>query len=111
MLDDTARTPASADNLAALTTLSACGQPQTQIMWVDRDEDHLVVTTEVGRQRFGNGQYDPRVAITIWDKSSPCHYAEVRRRVVDKISGPEARAHIDTLSEKYTQGPWEPDHN
>ncbi len=71
MLDDTARTLASADNLAALTTLSACGQPQTQIMWVDRDEDHVVVNTEVGRQRFRNVEHDPRVTITIWE--SPAH--------------------------------------
>lgn len=106
MLDDAVRSLAQADNFAALTTLSPSGHPQTQIMWVDCDDDHVLVNTEVGRQKFRNVEHDPRVTITIWDKANPYHYAEVRGRVVDKVIGPKARAHIDTLSEQYTKGPY-----
>ena len=54
-------------NFAALTTLMSDGQPQTQIMWVDADDDALVINTEVGRQKFRNVEADPRVTVTIFD--------------------------------------------
>ena len=92
---------ASADNFAALTTLMPDGHPQTQVMWVDADGDHLLINTEVHRQKFRNVERDPRVTLTIWDKEDPYSFVEVRGEVVEKAKGPEAREHIDELSQKY----------
>ena len=65
-------------NFAALTTLMSDGQPQTQIMWVDADDDALVINTEVGRQEYRNVEADPRVTVTIFDAENPYRYIEAR---------------------------------
>jgi PPOX class probable F420-dependent enzyme len=88
-------------NFAALTTLLPSGHPQTQVMWVDANEQHLLINTEVHRQKFRNVERDPRVTIMIWDKEDPYRFVEVRGEVVEKVKGPEAREHIDELSQKY----------
>jgi len=97
---------ASGANFAALTTLLPDGHPQTQLMWVDTDGDHLLVNTEVHRRKFKNVERDPRVTLTIWDKEDPYSFVEVRGEVVGKIKGPEAREHIDELSRKYHGRPY-----
>jgi len=50
---------ASGKNFAALTTLMPDGQPQTQLMWVHADDDHVLINTEVERQKFRNVERDP----------------------------------------------------
>jgi PPOX class probable F420-dependent enzyme len=97
---------ARGENFAALTTLLPGGHPQTQVMWVDADEDYLLINTEVHRQKFKNVERDPRVTLTIWDKEDPYRFVEVRGEVVDKTKGPEAREHIDELSYKYHGRPY-----
>jgi PPOX class probable F420-dependent enzyme len=97
---------ASGENFAALTTLMPDGHPQTQVMWVDADADHLLINTEVHRQKFRNVERDPRVTLTIWDKEDPYSFVEVRGEVVGKVKGLEARKHIDELSHKYHGRPY-----
>ncbi|MHB1597796.1 MAG: TIGR03618 family F420-dependent PPOX class oxidoreductase [Acidimicrobiales bacterium] len=106
MIDPTVKELAQGKNFAALTTLFADGQPQTQIMWVDADDEHVLINTEIHRQKFANVEQDPRVTVAIFDADNPYHYAEVRGRVVEVVRGDEARAHIDALSAKYTGGPY-----
>jgi PPOX class probable F420-dependent enzyme len=106
MLDPTAKALAQAKNFAAFTTLLPSGQPSTHVMWVDADDEYILVNTETGRQKYANVEHDPRVAITVIDAETPYRYAEVRGRVVGKVTGADARRHIDRLSEKYTGGPY-----
>jgi hypothetical protein len=70
-------------------------------MWVDADDDHVLINTELERQKTVNVMKDPRVAVMIWDAETPYKYVEVRGRVVDIVRGERARAHIDELSRKY----------
>jgi len=98
---------ARAQNFAALTTLLSSGHPQTQVMWVDANEQHLLINTEVHRQKFRNVERDPRVTVTIWDKEDPYRFVEVRGEVVEKVKGQEARKHIDELSQKYRGKPYQ----
>ena len=98
---------ARALNFAALTTLLPGGHPQTQVMWVDANEQHLLINTEVHRQKFRNVERDPRVTVTIWDKEDPYRFVEVRGEVVEKVKGQEARDHIDELSQKYRGKPYQ----
>ncbi|MCB0965072.1 MAG: PPOX class F420-dependent oxidoreductase, partial [Acidimicrobiales bacterium] len=89
-------------NFAALTTLMPDGQPQTQLMWVHADDDHLLLNTEVGRQKFRNVEGDPRVTVTVFDRENPYRYVEARGRVASTEQGDAARAQIDELAQKYT---------
>lgn len=108
MIDDTVKQLAQQPNFATLSTLMPDGQPQTQVMWVDADDDHVLINTEVGRQKWRNVERDPRVTVTVIDRENPYHYAEVRGRVVEVVRGDEARAHIDRLSNKYFGRDYDP---
>jgi PPOX class probable F420-dependent enzyme len=108
MLDNDVKALAQAKNFAALTTLLPDGQPMTHVMWVDADEEALLINTEVHRQKFKNVSRDPRVTVTVIDATNPYRYAEVRGRVVGTVGGKEARDHIDQLAGKYTGQPYDP---
>ena len=102
MLDETIRMlAATGQNFAAVTTLLPDGTPMTQPLWVDADDEHLLLNTEVHRQKFRNVSRDPRITIATWDPGQPYKYVEVRGEVIETITGPEARSHIDQLSQRY----------
>ena len=100
-LDARFRDLARGPNFAALTVLLRSGQPMTHLMWVDADDEYVLINTEVHRAKFKAVQRDPRVAVTVWPRDDPYTYSEVRGHVVEFVRGPEARAHIDFLSQKY----------
>jgi PPOX class probable F420-dependent enzyme len=100
-LDEDVRTLATGRNFAAMTTLFEDGTPQTQVMWVDADETHLLINTEVHRQKFRNVERDPRVTVVVIDHENPYRYTEVRGRVDEVVRGPQARDHIDACSQRY----------
>jgi PPOX class probable F420-dependent enzyme len=103
MLDDRIRTLATdGKNIAAVSTLMPDGTPQTTPLWIDSDGEHLLLNTEVHRQKYKNVSRDPRITVTIIDAANPYSYGEVRGEVVETVTGPEARAHIDALAQKYT---------
>ena len=88
-------------NFAAFTSLMPDGQPQTQMMWVGDDGEHLLINTEVHRQKFKNVERDPRVTVTVFNADNAYQYVEARGRVVETVGGDEARSHIDALAKKY----------
>lgn len=102
MLHDKTRTLCEGANFAALTTLFDDGRPQTQVMWVGCDDDHVLINTELHRAKFKNVEGDPRVSVMVWDAANPYSYVEVRGRVVDTVRGDAARSNIDELAHKYT---------
>jgi PPOX class probable F420-dependent enzyme len=99
---------ARAANFAALTVNLPSGRAMTHVMWVDSDDDHILINTEVHRAKFRAVERDPRVTVMVWVRDDPYSYAEVRGRVVETIRGPEARAHIDALSQKYRGRDYDP---
>jgi PPOX class probable F420-dependent enzyme len=101
MLDDATKTLAQGPTIAAVTTLLPDGTPMTHPLWVDADDEFLLLNTEVGRQKHRNVERDPRISVTMWDAANPYAYVEVRGEVAEEVRGPEARAHIDQLSHKY----------
>lgn len=101
MLDEKTRRLASGKNFAVLTTLMPDGTPQSHVMWVDHDGEHILINTEVHRKKFKNLSEDTRATVTIIDSENAYSYVEVRGRVVDQIGGQEARKHIDALSQRY----------
>jgi len=107
-VDPRVRELAREPNFAAFTVHLASGAAMTHVMWVDADDDHVLINTEVHRSKFKAVERDPRVTVMIWDRENPYSYAEVRGRVVETIRGPEARAHIDALAQKYFGRDYDP---
>ena len=60
----------------------------THVMWVDADDDHVLINTEVHRAKFKAVERDPRVTVTIWERADPYTYAEVRGRVGRSSAAP-----------------------
>ena len=107
-LDGEIRNLAQAANFAAFTVRLGSGDAMTHVIWVDADDDHVLINTEVHRAKFKAVERDPRVTVTIWAADDPYTYGEVRGRVVEMIRGPVARAHIDALSQKYRSRDFDP---
>lgn len=107
MISDELRDFIKAGNFATLTTLLPDGDPAAQVMWVDCDDEYVLINTEVHRQKFKNIERDPRVAVCVWDRENPYQYMEVRGMVVETIRGDVARAHIDELAQRYFGRPYD----
>jgi PPOX class probable F420-dependent enzyme len=107
MLEPAIKTLASTGrNFGSIAFHLPGGQIGSHVMWVDADDDHVLINTEVHRAKYKAIMANPSVTVMIWSSESPYKYAEVRGRVVDTVRGPEARAHIDALSERYRGGPY-----
>ena len=107
-VDSRVRELAQGHNFAALTVFLASGSAMTHVMWVDADDEHVLINTEVHRAKFKAVERDPRVTVMIWDRENPYSYVEVRGRVVSTTTGPEARDHIDALAQKYFGRDYDP---
>ncbi len=101
MLDDKTIELAEGKNYAVLSTVMPSGHPQTQMMWVDTDGEHIVMNTEVHRAKFKNLERAPFVTVLIMEAGNPWSYSEVRGHVAEIVRGQEARDHIDSLARKY----------
>lgn len=102
MLDPAIRELATAgQNFATIAVRLPNGQLLSQVMWVDANEDEVLINTEIHRAKYKAIQQEPEVTVTIWDAANPYRYAEVRGRVNGEVRGDEARTHIDTLSQRY----------
>ncbi len=106
MLDEGVKRLTKGPNFAALAFLQPNGFPASHLMWVGDDGEHILLNTETHRFKYGCIKEDQRVSVAIWNADDPYDYVEVRGVVADTITGEEARAHIDELSEKYTGGPY-----
>lgn len=100
---------ASKVNFGSMATVLPDGNLQNHLIWVGTDGERLVVNTETHRQKFKNVQQDQRVTLTIRAEDNPYRYAEVRGRVVETVTGQEARDHIDELAQKYIGQPYPPE--
>ena len=102
MLDPVIRDLARGKNFGSISFQLPSGAIATHVMWVDADDEHVLINTEVDRAKYRAIQANPNATVAIWSSESPYAYAEVRGKVTGEVRGPEARAHIDALSQKYT---------
>lgn len=100
-IDPDLSTLATGKNFAALSTIAPDGQPRTHMMWIDADDEHLLFNTEIHRAKFKDVERDPRVTVTVINVENPYQYVEARGRVVEMVTGPAARSHIDDLAQRY----------
>jgi PPOX class probable F420-dependent enzyme len=95
-------------NYAQLVTLNPDGTPQVTVLWVDADEDDVLVNTAEGRTKDRNLRRDPRTAVSVVQDGDWYRWISITGTVVDRVTGPEADSHIDRLSRRYDDEPWRP---
>ncbi len=99
-LTDEQRKLVQGKNLAHVATLMKDGSPQVTPVWVDCDDDYILINTAEGRQKPRNIERDPRIALSIHDQENMYRYMQVRGRVVE-VTREDAYDHINKLSHKY----------
>ncbi|MEM4332649.1 MAG: PPOX class F420-dependent oxidoreductase [Nitrososphaerota archaeon] len=87
-------------NFGFVATLMPDGSPQVSPVWIDIEDDYILVNTVKGRVKDRNTDRDPRVSIAIADSANPYKYCEIRGRVVEKTTI-GAVEHIDKMAKKY----------
>ncbi|MEN9504494.1 MAG: hypothetical protein RI958_420 [Actinomycetota bacterium] len=106
MLEPAIRDLARGKNFGTISFHMADGAIGTHVMWIDADDDHVLINTEVHRAKYRSMQANPNVTVAIWDADNAYRYAEVRGTVVGEVRGDEARDHIDACSLRYTGNPY-----
>ncbi|MFD6884871.1 PPOX class F420-dependent oxidoreductase [Streptomyces sp. NPDC059957] len=111
VLNDTVRKLLDAPHPAVLATLNPDGSPQSSVVWVTRDGDEILISTERGRRKERNIVGDPRIGLTVFDLANSSLYAEIRGtatvtedigrsvavRVAEEYEGPGAGAEYANL--------------
>jgi len=79
------------------------GTPQSSIIWIDYDNECLLVNTTLERQKGINMQACPKVTILVIDPGNSSRWMEVRGTVI-QITREGAEAHADKLTQRYCPG-------
>ena len=86
-----------------LSTMLPDGQPQSSVVWVDCDDQHVLINTTLERQKGQNMQRNPRVSLLVVDPQQSNRWIEIRGCVSD-ITSNGAEAHADALTQRYSGG-------
>jgi len=89
-----------------LSTVRADGAPQSRPVWTIVHEGHVVFFTQPGSPKARDLRRDPRVALSVADRSNSYRSAWLRGRVTRVIEGEEALAVIDLISDAYIGTPF-----
>ena len=90
--------------VAALSTISSTGYPQTSVVWCDFDGTYLRLNTMRGFAKERNMRRDPRVTLLCFDPRDDDRYLEIRGTVVEMTEEGAGR-HLDELTSKYAGRP------
>lgn len=90
--------------VAALTTITADGYPQTSVVWCDFNGECVRVNTMRGFAKERNMRRNPKVTLLCYDPYQPLRYLEVRGTVVE-MTEVGASEHLDRLASKYAGRP------
>jgi len=99
-LDDDARRLLDGANYGFLSTLMADGSPKVESVWVGREGDHVVITTDAKSIKAINAARDPRVALSVVAYENPYDQLLIRGKVVETRDDDDL-ATMDALSQKY----------
>jgi PPOX class probable F420-dependent enzyme len=87
-------------NFAFLSTLMSDGSPQVTPTWVDVEDNVILINTTEERLKRKNISRDPRVALSVTDRTNPYNMVTIRGKVIAQ-SNQGADEHIDKLAKKY----------
>ncbi|HEX2908144.1 MAG TPA: PPOX class F420-dependent oxidoreductase [Phototrophicaceae bacterium] len=85
---------------AVLTTMMSDGQPQSSIVWIDYNDEYLLINTTLERQKGQNMGANPRVNVLVIDPRNGSRWLQVRGLVVE-MTPVGAEAHADLLTHRY----------
>ena len=89
-------------NFGVVATLKSDGSPQTSVVWIDTDGEHVIFNTRNDRAKGRHLRRDPRVSVTIFDAERAYRYFEVEGVAELEVEG--VNEHIHELSRKYNDG-------
>ncbi|MEU7294821.1 PPOX class F420-dependent oxidoreductase [Streptomyces exfoliatus] len=98
-LTDSVRALLDDINPAVLATIQPDGSPQTSVVWVGRDGDDVLISSQEGRRKIKNIRADARVSLTVHDRDDPDVYAEIRGTAT--VTEDAGRALAVALAESY----------
>jgi PPOX class probable F420-dependent enzyme len=98
-LGEVARGLVDGVNTGVLATNNPDGSPQSSVVWVARDGDELLISTEAGRRKDSNLRKDPRASLLVIDKTSADRYVEIRG--IATVTEDIGRAVAQQLAEIY----------
>jgi PPOX class probable F420-dependent enzyme len=104
-LPDDVRSLLDAPNYVHLSTLRADGSPRNWVVWVDVEDDHVLVCTGTAALKAKDMMRDPRVSISVNDLANPYRMAALQGRVVEVRNDEDSR-YMDPISVKYTGAPF-----
>jgi PPOX class probable F420-dependent enzyme len=90
--------------VAALTTVTPDGYPQTTVVWCDFDGVCVRVNTMVGFAKERNMRANPQVTLLCYDPRHTLRYLEVRGTVIE-LTQAGAAEHLDALTSAYAGRP------
>ncbi|MGH2358275.1 MAG: pyridoxamine 5'-phosphate oxidase family protein [Candidatus Limnocylindria bacterium] len=91
--------------LAHVSALRRDGSMAQYLMWVDYDGQHVLTSSFVGSRKARNWSRDPRVTLSVVDKSDDWRFLIIRGRTIGTRPD-EGLAFIDKMSMRYTAGPY-----
>jgi len=99
-LDDDARRLLDSANYGHLATLMADGSPKVEPVWVGREGDLVLITTDAKSIKAINAARDPRVALSVVAFDDPYDQLLVRGKVIETRDDDDLAA-MDALAHKY----------
>ena len=102
-LDPQIRALLSRPNFAHLSTLMPDGSPNSSPVWIDVQDDRILISSEEGSLKVRNLRRDPRVAISVVDFRDPYEEVQIRGRVVE-IRDDSQFEFLDHISHTYIGG-------
>ena len=79
---------------------------QTHLMWVDYEEDCIIINTEKERKKTENIRNNANISLVIFHPTAMYSSWEIRGFVAEILSDKAADTHIDKLSLRYTGKPY-----
>ena len=84
---------------------------QNHLMWIDYEDETLIINTEKGRQKALNIRNNKNISLVIFKPESMYISWEIRGVVQEVVDGISANQQIDKVSMRYTGHPYARDNN
>lgn len=92
-------------NFGHLATLFPGGQPKVEPVWVGREGDLVLITTDAKSIKAANAAADPRVALSVTAFDDPYEQLLIRGRVVETRADDDLSV-MDGFSQRYLGAPF-----
>jgi len=95
----------------AISTHLNDNEIQTHLMWVDYQDNFIIINTEKDRKKTENVRNNSSISLVVFHPTAMYSSWEIRGEVTEIISEKSADDHIDKLSLRYTGKPYRREEN